>query len=84
MELCLTAADKKDPQKLGPHFYKNGEPEEDAVGQQAFQERSVGLFVSLFQDMCMLKLVSFTKFNKMFRPPGCPAINASQIPCRSW
>ncbi|MCI4388036.1 hypothetical protein PGIGA_G00080920 [Pangasianodon gigas] len=39
VELCLTAADKKDPQKLGPHFYKNGEPEEDAVGQQAFQER---------------------------------------------
>lgn len=39
VELCLTAADKKDPQRLGPHFYKNGEPEEDAVGQQAFQER---------------------------------------------
>uniref|UniRef100_A0A8C4XEZ7 Nuclear pore complex protein Nup155 n=1 Tax=Erpetoichthys calabaricus TaxID=27687 RepID=A0A8C4XEZ7_ERPCA len=39
IELCLTAADKKDPQGLGPHFYKNGEPEEDAVGHQAFQER---------------------------------------------
>uniref|UniRef100_A0A672ZD62 Nucleoporin 155 n=1 Tax=Sphaeramia orbicularis TaxID=375764 RepID=A0A672ZD62_9TELE len=39
LELCLTAADKKDPQRLGPHFYKNGEPEEDKVGQQAFQER---------------------------------------------
>ncbi|KAA8584581.1 hypothetical protein FQN60_008366 [Etheostoma spectabile] len=39
LELCLTAADKKDPQRLGPHFYKNGEPEEDGVGQQAFQER---------------------------------------------
>ncbi|XP_007244856.3 nuclear pore complex protein Nup155 isoform X1 [Astyanax mexicanus] len=39
VELCLTAADKKDPQRLGPHFYKNGEPEEDAVGQQAFQDR---------------------------------------------
>lgn len=47
VELGLTAADKKDPQKLGPHFYKNGEPEEDAVGQQAFQERCVGDFVSL-------------------------------------
>lgn len=41
MELCLTAADKKDPQKLGPHFYKNGEPEEDMAGKQAFQERFV-------------------------------------------
>ncbi|KAM9820794.1 nuclear pore complex protein Nup155 [Neosynchiropus ocellatus] len=39
LELCLTAAEKKDPQRLGPHFYKNGEPEEDRVGQQAFQER---------------------------------------------
>ncbi|KAK5879013.1 hypothetical protein CesoFtcFv8_024365 [Champsocephalus esox] len=39
LELCLTAADKKDPQRLGPHFYKNGEPEEDGAGQQAFQER---------------------------------------------
>ncbi|XP_051907367.1 nuclear pore complex protein Nup155 [Hippocampus zosterae] len=39
LELCLTAADKKDPQRLGPHFYKNGEPEEDHTGQLAFQER---------------------------------------------
>ncbi|KAM4634779.1 nuclear pore complex protein Nup155 [Polymixia lowei] len=39
LELCLTAADKKDPQRLGPHFYRNGEPEEDRAGQQAFQER---------------------------------------------
>uniref|UniRef100_A0AAX7TXA1 Nucleoporin 155 n=1 Tax=Astatotilapia calliptera TaxID=8154 RepID=A0AAX7TXA1_ASTCA len=38
LELCLTAAEKKDPQRLGPHFYKNGEPEQDRVGQQAFQE----------------------------------------------
>lgn len=39
VELGLTAADKKDPQKLGPHFYRNGEPEEDISGQQAFQDR---------------------------------------------
>lgn len=39
LELCLTSADKKDPQRLGPHFYKNGEPEDDKVGQLAFQER---------------------------------------------
>ncbi|KAJ7399498.1 hypothetical protein BTVI_114420 [Pitangus sulphuratus] len=41
VELCLTAAEKKDPQGLGLHFYKNGEPEEDVVGLQAFQERQV-------------------------------------------
>uniref|UniRef100_A0A8C6YMQ4 Nucleoporin 155 n=1 Tax=Nothoprocta perdicaria TaxID=30464 RepID=A0A8C6YMQ4_NOTPE len=39
VELCLTAAEKKDPQGLGLHFHKNGEPEEDVVGFQAFQER---------------------------------------------
>ncbi|XP_053153166.1 nuclear pore complex protein Nup155 [Hemicordylus capensis] len=39
VELSLTAAEKKDPQGLGLHFYKNGEPEEDVVGFQAFQER---------------------------------------------
>ncbi|GCB86704.1 hypothetical protein scyTo_0027421 [Scyliorhinus torazame] len=38
-ELSLSAADKTDPQGLGLHYYKNGEPEEDPVGQQAFQER---------------------------------------------
>lgn len=41
MELSLTAAEKKDPQGLGLHFYKHGEPEEDIVGLQAFQERQV-------------------------------------------
>ncbi|XP_063310057.1 nuclear pore complex protein Nup155 [Pelobates fuscus] len=39
VELCLTAAEKKDPQGLGLHFHKNDEPEEDAAGLQAFQER---------------------------------------------
>ncbi|KAE8636462.1 hypothetical protein XENTR_v10003006 [Xenopus tropicalis] len=39
VELCLTAAEKKDPQGLGLHFHKNGEPEEDVAGLQAFQER---------------------------------------------
>ncbi|KAM5193375.1 nuclear pore complex protein Nup155 [Mantella aurantiaca] len=39
VELCLTAAEKKDPQGLGLHFHKNGEPEEDVAGLQAYQER---------------------------------------------
>uniref|UniRef100_A0A803T7F9 Nuclear pore complex protein Nup155 n=1 Tax=Anolis carolinensis TaxID=28377 RepID=A0A803T7F9_ANOCA len=39
VELALTAAEKKDPQGLGLHYYKNGEPEEDVTGYQAFQER---------------------------------------------
>ncbi|KAF6357331.1 nucleoporin 155 [Rhinolophus ferrumequinum] len=39
VELSLTAAEKKDPQGLGLHFYKHGEPEEDIVGLQSFQDR---------------------------------------------
>ncbi|XP_016079465.1 PREDICTED: nuclear pore complex protein Nup155 isoform X2 [Miniopterus natalensis] len=39
VELSLTAAEKKDLQGLGLHFYKHGEPEEDLMGLQAFQER---------------------------------------------
>ncbi|XP_075040329.1 nuclear pore complex protein Nup155 [Mixophyes fleayi] len=39
VELCLTAAEKKDPQGLGLHFHKHGEPEEDSAGLQAFQDR---------------------------------------------
>ncbi|ERE82523.1 Nucleoporin [Cricetulus griseus] len=39
VELSLTAAEKKDPQGLGLHFYKHGEPEDDVVGLQTFQER---------------------------------------------
>ncbi|KFO90279.1 Nuclear pore complex protein Nup155, partial [Buceros rhinoceros silvestris] len=44
VELSLTAAEKKDPQGLGLHFYKNGEPEEDVVGLQAFQERQLNSY----------------------------------------
>ncbi|NXG52616.1 NU155 protein, partial [Psilopogon haemacephalus] len=50
VELSLTAAEKKDPQGLGLHFYKNGEPEEDIVGLQAFQERQLKhLFCSIYR-----------------------------------
>ncbi|KFP73285.1 Nuclear pore complex protein Nup155, partial [Acanthisitta chloris] len=44
VELSLTAAEKKDPQGLGLHFYKNGEPEEDVAGLQAFQERQLNSY----------------------------------------
>ncbi|KAI1240157.1 hypothetical protein IHE44_0011610 [Lamprotornis superbus] len=38
VELSLTAAEKKDPQGLGLHFYKNGEPEEDVCITDTLQE----------------------------------------------
>ncbi|NWR45769.1 NU155 protein, partial [Regulus satrapa] len=56
VELSLTAAEKKDPQGLGLHFYKNGEPEEDVVGFQAFQERQV---FRIIYDHYMLRLNSY-------------------------
>ncbi|KAF7243992.1 hypothetical protein EYD10_09814 [Varanus komodoensis] len=37
VELALTAAEKKDPQGLGLHYYKNGEPEEDVTGLNSYK-----------------------------------------------
>lgn len=39
LELSLAAAERLDPQGLGLHFYKNGEPSEDAQGRHAYMER---------------------------------------------
>lgn len=58
VELSLTAAEKKDPQGLGLHFYKNGEPEEDVVGLQAFQERQVCRII------CVLSLEQKRNYGK--------------------
>lgn len=33
VEVCLSAASKRDPQNLALHFYKNGEPNEDTQGK---------------------------------------------------
>ena len=39
VEICLAAAQKRDPQGLALHYYKNGEPMEDQQGLQAFMAR---------------------------------------------
>lgn len=39
VDICLTAASKRDPQGLALHFYKNGEPPEDQLGRDAFSTR---------------------------------------------
>lgn len=39
IELCLSAAQHKDPQNLGLHFYKSGQPTDDTAGKKAFYER---------------------------------------------
>ncbi|CAH1772348.1 unnamed protein product [Owenia fusiformis] len=36
VDLCITAANKRDPQNLALHYYRNGEPPEDTQGMQAF------------------------------------------------
>ena len=40
LEVCLSAASKRDNQGLALHFYKNGEPNEDQQGLQAFVART--------------------------------------------
>lgn len=40
LEVCLSAASKRDPQGLALHFYKNGEPNEDQQGLQAYVART--------------------------------------------
>ena len=39
VDLSLTTANKRDPQGLALHFYKNGEPQEDYQGMQAYHAR---------------------------------------------
>ena len=41
VDLCLTAASKRDPQALAVHFYKQGEQLDDMQGTQAFRARYV-------------------------------------------
>ncbi|KAF1479144.1 hypothetical protein FQV08_0001601, partial [Pygoscelis antarcticus] len=60
VELSLTAAEKKDPQGLGLHFYKNGEPEEDVVGLQAFQERQAFIFFCSIYRLNSYKCITDT------------------------
>ena len=39
VDLCLTAASRRDTQGLALHYYKNGEPPEDSQGRQGYMER---------------------------------------------
>ena len=39
VEVCLCAANQKDPQELALHHYKSGHPESDAQGRSALNER---------------------------------------------
>ena len=77
LELCLTAAEKKDPQGLGPHFYKNGEPEDDSAGHLAFQERCSQitfdhLFRVLHRSIGHLSSNGLTLFLRNVKCIGCP------------
>ncbi|XP_054719689.1 nuclear pore complex protein Nup155-like [Uloborus diversus] len=39
VDLCLCCAQRRDPQGLALHYYKNGEPQDDQQGMQAFINR---------------------------------------------
>ncbi|KAF1434426.1 hypothetical protein FQV22_0004963, partial [Spheniscus magellanicus] len=77
VELSLTAAEKKDPQGLGLHFYKNGEPEEDVVGLQAFQERQAFIFFCSVYRLNSYKCITDTLqelVNQSKAAPQSPSI----------
>ena len=39
VEVCLCAANQKDPQELALHHYKSGHPESDVQGRSALNDR---------------------------------------------
>ena len=39
VELSLSTAKQHDPQNLGLHFYKSGQPGDDSAGKRAFIDR---------------------------------------------
>ena len=57
LEVCLSAAAKRDPQGLALHFYKNGEPNEDQQGLQAYVARYSRIIISKW----LWYLYKFTK-----------------------
>lgn len=56
-ELCLTAAEKRDPQNIALYYYSKSEPEEDVQGQQFFNLRT-----ECYKCMldCLNKLIKMT------------------------
>ena len=57
VEVCLCAANQKDPQDLALHHYKSGRPENDVQGMSALAERC-GLYriIHMYQikfSVCM-------------------------------
>lgn len=39
VELCLCSALRRDSQGLALHYYKNGQPQDDQIGMQAYITR---------------------------------------------
>lgn len=65
VELALCTSSHRDPQNLGLHFYKSGQPPDDVLGQKAFMERwvwSLGVVTGcdqLLYSLCYKAILTF-------------------------
>eukprot|EP00918_Siedleckia_nematoides_P061729 GHVU01134755.1.p1 GENE.GHVU01134755.1~~GHVU01134755.1.p1 ORF type:complete len:766 (+),score=73.70 GHVU01134755.1:2125-4422(+) len=67
VDLAQTAASKRDPQGLGLHFYRSGEPAEDTQGRQAYLNR-----MDCYR--CILETLKYLMFTSQSHPqaPSVP------------
>ena len=81
VEICLAAAQRRDPQGLALHYYKNGEPAEDHQGLQAFVARTsaykhVTYMLRRLLDASNIASIPNTA-TKIPLSPGAPSSGAS-------
>ncbi|GIY20511.1 nuclear pore complex protein Nup155, partial [Caerostris extrusa] len=75
IDLCLCCAQRRDPQGLALHFYKNGEPQDDQQGQQAFGSRMKCYrhIIDAMNDL-MSQSVSHPQSPSIPKVPGPPPV----------
>ncbi|KAL5017128.1 hypothetical protein ScPMuIL_006717 [Solemya velum] len=73
VDLCLCVAKKRDPQELGLHFYKSGEPPEDMQGMQAYMQR-MGCYKCITETLgyLMSASISHPQAPSIPKSPGLP------------
>ena len=78
VEVCLCAANQKDPQELALHHYKSGHPESDVQGRSALNDRCAlieNLLISMHEyNVC--RMTCYKHITDMLQQ----LLNASQSP----
>ncbi|XP_043230116.1 nuclear pore complex protein Nup155-like [Amphibalanus amphitrite] len=72
VELVLAAAEKRDPQEVALHYYRNGEPAEDLQGRQAFRERDECYTVVLEMLSALVRASHGQRQSPVPARPGAP------------